>query len=326
MVAIGVAAPAGAAPIPPPQAIAEIEAAIAVTNAATTYRYVNNGSLGGEGAPGDRAVYNLPAGQYQQRTFGGEQRVFQALGNYHRIQWPSPKVRKKVRSARYLDRPKLQWEKGADASRYRDTYLGWADVEGGRRVGTLENVALDYYVTSADKQATATGTRYQLNGTQPAFEQTYDVDGAGRITRIDWTKDLDGLPVTDANEAWEYGEFTVKKPPGAATARIRLVRRAIQAATLNATLKAIALRTVRLARSERLSVAQMRPYARIFVTEDVNGIGDGDAEDPVARYVKIRLRPVPGGVRIFRTNPFTGTAHEWRVVKGKRWKAYRTAP
>ena len=43
-------------------------------------------------------------------------------------------------------------------------------------------------------------------------------------------------------------------------------------------------------------------------------------------YVKLRIRDVPGGVRVYRKNPITGTFHEWRITGGPAWRAFRTAP
>ena len=224
-----VATPALAAPYPVPNAKTELLAAIDATNAAASYQYLDN-SLGWT------AAFTL-AGQYQQVTVG-EQRVFNGVGNYHRIDWPSAAVEEKVTGPDYLDNLALQWELTDAASPYAlDYFRQWIDIRT-ERLGRIDSLANANFITVADKSTSGTDTVYRV-GDGDYFEYVYTVDAGGRITRLELTRG-NRIPETGKYETWAYVPVTVTEPAADTALPIATVRRAIQAATLNATIRSLA--------------------------------------------------------------------------------------
>ena len=307
-----VGAPAVAAPYPVPNAKAEIEAAVSATNAAPSYQYRRN-------ELGWTAVFNT-AGQYQQRTTQ-EQRVFNGVGNFHEIDWPSTHVRDKVRNTDYLDSPSLQWEFTEGANDF--DFPQWPDVLT-ERYGRIDSIPNRNSITVADKSVVGAETVYRV-GDGDYFEYVYTVDAGGRIVRIELTR-ANREAQTGQYETWEYVPVTVVEPDPDSVLPIAIVRRAIQAATLNTTLRTLTKRTATGSNNSRDDLRTMRRLAREIVQIE-NATGEGSEDEPIARSVRIKTRNVAGGVRIFRKNPYTGTRHEWRVTKpGARWKAVKTLP
>lgn len=307
------ASPAAAAPIPVPLAEAELATAVAATNAASTYRYTSS-------YLGETAAWNA-AGYYMYALDGRELRTY-ADGSYlQRINWPSAQARAKVIGPRYLNDPTLEWMSISPSSQYAVEIATWSDLVASpsSRRGYITYL-IPLGATAADKTPSAAGTQYTLSNT--AYEMVFMVDAGGRINRVTTTR-FDGAASTDRLETWDYSAVPIDRP---AAIPIETARRAIQAATLNTTIRQIAREAARDARSRRASLQTMR----YDVEEDVdilNAAGDGSQDEPIPRLVRIKQRPVPGGVRIFRKNPYTGTFHEWRVtLRGGAWRAYRTAP
>lgn len=308
-----IASPAVAAPIPVPQAEIELAAAVAATNAASTYRYASS-------YLGETAAWNA-AGYYMYALDGRELRTYADGTFLQRINWPNPQTRAKVIGPRYLNDPSLEWMSISPASRYAEELTSWSDLvasPGSRRGHITYLIPLG--ATAADKTPTPAGTQYTLSNA--SYEMVFTVDSSGRIDRVNTTR-FDGAVSTDRLETWEYSAVPIDRP---ASIPIETARRAIQAATLKSTIREIARDAASDARRARSSLRTVR----YDVEEDVdilNAAGDGSQDEPNPRLVKIRQRPIPGGVRIFRKNPYTGTFHEWRVtLRGGVWRAYRTAP
>ena len=304
--------PAMAAPYPVPNAKTEIQAAVDATNAAPSYQYRRN-DLGWTSA------YNA-AGQYQSVDVD-EQRVFDGVGNFHEIPWPSTRVRDKVQSPDYLDNSALRWELTVGVNNYE--FPQWPDVLT-ERLGRIDSVANLDFITVADKATSGTDTIYRV-GDGDFFEYVYTVNAAGRIVRLELTRG-NRIPETGKYETWEYVPVTVVQPEAATVLPIATVRRAIQAATLGATIKALAKDSAATGNRQRQSLRKLRVWTKEAVGLE-NAAGDGSEDEPIPRYVRIKVANVPGGVRIFRKNPYTGTRHEWRIGKrGATWKAFRTQP
>jgi hypothetical protein len=307
-----VAAPAFAAPYPVPNAKTEIQAAVDATNAAPSYQYRDN-SLGWTSA------YNS-AGQYQSVDVA-EQRVFNGVGNFHEIQWPSTRTRDKVQGPDYLDNPALRWELTVGVNNYE--FPQWSDILT-ERLGRIDTVANLNFITVADKTTSGTDTVYRV-GDGAIFEYVYTLNAGGRITRLELTRGA-GVPETGKYETWEYVPVTVVQPEAASVAPIETVRRAIQAATLGSTIRALAKDSASTGNRLRQNLRKLRVWTKEAVGLE-NASGDGSEDEPIPRYVRIKVADVPGGVRIFRKNPYTGTRHEWRIGKrGGTWKAFRTLP
>ncbi len=304
--------PAVAAPYPVPDAKSELLASVTATNAAPSYQYRDN-NLGWTSA------YNA-VGQYQEIDVD-EQRVFDGIGNFHEIGWPSDRVRRKVQSPDYLDNPSLQWELTVGANPYE--FPQWPDILTDR-LGRLDGVANLDFITVADKSTSGTDTVYRV-GDGDAFEYVYTVDATGRITRLELTRG-NRIPETGKYQTWQYVPVVVTQPPADTVLPIATVRRAIQAATLNATIKALAKDSAATGNRLRQRLRKLRIWTKEAVGLE-NASGDGSEDEPIPRHVRIRVKNVPGGVRIFRKNPYTGTRHEWRIGKrGSTWKAYKTQP
>ena len=310
-----VATPALAAPYPVPNAKTELLAAIDATNAAASYQYLDN-SLGWT------AAFTL-AGQYQQVTVG-EQRVVHGVGNYHRIDWPSAAVEEKVTGPDYLDNLALQWELTDAASPYAlDYFRQWIDIRT-ERLGRIDSLANANFITVADKSTSGTDTVYRV-GDGDYFEYVYTVDAGGRITRLELTRG-NRIPETGKYETWAYVPVTVTEPAADTALPIATVRRAIQAATLNATIRSLARDSAKTGNRLRQNLRKLRVWTKEAVGLE-NAAGDGSQDEPIPRYVRIRVANVSGGVRIYRRNPITGTRHEWRITKrGANWKAHKTQP
>ena len=312
-----VAAPAFAAPYPVPDAKNELVAAIAATNAAPSYQYLDNNL-------GWTAAYNA-AGQYQQVTTADEQRVFNGVGNYHQIQWPSPAVEEKVTGPDYLDNLALEWElTDADSPYAVDYFPQWPYIQSEERLGRIYSLANANFITVADKSTVGADTVYRV-GDGDYFEYVYTVNAGGRITRLEVTRG-NRTPLSGRFETWNYVPVSVTQPDAGTALPIATVRRAIQAATLNATIRTLAKESAATGNRQR----QRQRKLRLWTAEAVdleNAAGDGSQDEPIPRYVRIRVANVSGGVRIYRKNPITGTKHEWRITKrGAKWKAYKTQP
>ena len=312
-----VAAPAFAAPYPVPDAKNELVAAIAATNAAPSYQYLDNNL-------GWTAAYNA-AGQYQQVTTADEQRVFNGVGNYHQIQWPSPAVEEKVTGPDYLDNLALEWElTDADSPYAVDYFPQWPYIQSEERLGRIYSLANANFITVADKSTVGADTVYRV-GDGDYFEYVYTVNAGGRITRLEVTRG-NRTPLTGRFETWNYVPVTVTEPDPGTALPIATVRRAIQAATLNATIRTLAKESAATGNRQRQNLRKLRVWTREDVSLE-NAAGDGSQDEPIPRFVRIKVANVSGGVRIYRKNPITGTKHEWRITKrGAKWKAYKTQP
>jgi hypothetical protein len=306
------ASPAVAAPIPVPDAQAALALAVSATNSAPSYQYTSS-------YLGESATWNA-AGQYAWTRDGRETRQFSDDTYYESIVWPSVRVRTKVRSPRYLDDPALEWQSIGVGSRYRTELDSWPDLVADPAL-RLGHVRLTLSTaTFADRTTTATSTQYTVGDGR--FDYAVTVDAGGRIIRLATTR-FDGMPATDRAEEWTFGTVTVERP---AALPIETVRRALQAATLNATIRDLTRERARQSNRRGDSLRRMRVMTEEAVAL-TNGTGDGSQDEPLPRFVKLKVRNVPGGVRVFRTNPYTGTKHEWRITqRSGRWTAFRTQP
>jgi hypothetical protein len=302
--------PATADPITAPQAVTELTAAIEATNNADAYTFT-------DAQTGETARFNRTAGEYEQQGFDTF-KTFSATGTYYQIKWPSTAVRTKVLSPRYLNNPSLEWElvTGPLGALEIPLWPDLLDVTGERR-GLIYFPPREADITYADKTALPGGNRYVIgNG---FYEDVYTVDLAGRVVRLETTRSA-GSAVTGHLKTWDYVAVTVTPPATGTFLPYATVQRAIEAATLDKTLRSLARTTASSNRGR--SLARMRVMARERVS--IYNAGGEDEQIPV--YVKLRIRNVPGGVRIFRTNPITDTFHEWRIIRGPNWRAVRTAP
>ena len=235
-----VTTPAMAASIPLPQAAAELNAAIAATNAAPSYRYQETGSNGAQ------AAYNA-AGQYEENHFSfGHQLVFEGVGNFHEIKWRSDAVRDTVRG--YLNKPALQWEFVVGPNRYE--YLEWADVPFNRygRLDDLNTASLRV----ADKTTSGSETIYHVSFAGTQLVDVFTVDAAGRLARRALA-DQSGKLLDDSRETWDFVPVTLTQPSPDTVAPIRDVDEAIEAATLGTTIKRVARDAARTANRRALS-------------------------------------------------------------------------
>jgi hypothetical protein len=302
--------PAAADPITANQAVTELTAAIDATNSAEAYAYTDS-------IMGWTASFNRTTGQYEQNA-DDALKVFNGTGTYLAIRWPSTRVKNKVLSARYLNNPALQWQ--LVTGRLGDLEIPlWTDLldPRGERRGLIYFPPRETEISYADKTLVPGATRYTIGDS--FYEQIYTVDPSGRITRLENTRAA-SAPISDHVQTWEYAPVSVTAPAASTFLPYETVQRAIEAASLDKTIKSLAQG---IATSNRgRSLARMRVMARERV-----GIYNGGGEDEqVPIYVKLRIRNVAGGVRIYRTNPITGTFHEWRVTRGPNWRAVRTAP
>lgn len=302
--------PAAADPITATQAVTELTAAIDATNNADSYAYT-------DAMMGWTAAFNRTAGQYEQNT-DNAMKVFNGTGTYWAVQWPSTGVKNKVLSARYLDNPALQWQ--LVTGRLGDLEIPlWTDLldPRGERRGLIYFPPRETEIAYADKTLLPGATRYTIGDS--FYEQIYTVDPSGRITRLENTRAA-SAPVSGHVQTWEYVTVGVTAPAANTVLPYETVQRAIEAASLNKTLKSLAQGIATSSRGRGL--ARMRVSARERV-----GIYNGGGEDEqIPVYVKLRISSVSGGVRIYRKNPITGTFHEWRVTRGPNWRAVRMAP
>lgn len=301
------AQPAAATPLPVPDALAELHVAVDASNAAPEYSYRNN-------QLGWTAKYRA-AGSYQEVTTE-EVRIFEGVGNFHRISW-TPRVRDKVRG--YLDVPDLGWELSTDLLPYE--FEQWIDIQSWR-MDRLNDIANERFVTSADKTAHGDATVYTLAG--EAFEYKYTVVD-GLVTRRETTRGA-GKPVEGDFETWDYGPVEIEQPGADAFRPIATVRRAIEAATLNRTIREIVRSVRRKARNRSLTPDRVRTRARQKVFS-ANVIGEGNVDEPIERSVRLKTRTLPNGVKVYSRNPYTGTVHAWAVVSGNSgWRTKKMAP
>lgn len=306
------ASPAAAEPITPQQAATALSNAVIATNAANNYRF-NDAQMPWS------AAFNRAAGQYEQDGIS-RAKVF-TTGTYAAIQWPSPRVRTKVRGPQYLNTPRLEWAflaapiDGLELPMWE----GIADDRSGERRGMIAFPPREIDIAYADRTVSPATTRYTIGNEY--YESVYTVDAAGRITRIDNLREA-GESVSGHVRTWEY-DIPVEVTTPAADSHLPYptVERAIEAASLNSTLKGLAQEVARQNRGR--SLRQMRVDAQETIGFH-NGGGEGD-QAPV--YVKLKVRNIAGGVRMFRKNPFTGTFHEWQIrARGENWRATKTAP
>ena len=304
------AGPAIADPIPASQAVTELTAAINATNSADSYSF-------SDVLMSETASFNRTAGQYEQQGFDTF-KTFSATGTYYQIKWPSTAIRTKVLGPRYLNNAALQWElvTGPLGALEIPLWPDLIDVNGERR-GLIYFPPRESDIAYADKTAVAGGTRYAIGNSM--YEEVYNVDVSGRVVRLETTRAA-GAAVAGHLKTWDYTPVAVTAPAAGTFLPYAEVQRAIEAASLNKTLKSLTRNTASSNRGRTL--ARMRVMAREKVT--IYNAGGEDEQVPV--YVKLRIRNVPGGVRVYRKNPITGTFHEWRIIDGPAWRAVRTAP
>lgn len=306
--AVFAAAPAQAAPIPAPQAVSELTAAIIATNDADTYTFTDL-------RRGQTAALNRTASQYQQDGL----RVFRDQGTFVEIDWPSERVARKVRGPSYLTNVLLQWSQLQAPIDNLEIPM-WTDLlePNSDRLGQIYFPPREADVAYADKTAVPEGQRYIIGNAY--YEEIYTVDTAGRIVRLENTRGA-GLPLSGEVRTWSYAPVSVAVPAEDTVMPYATVQRAIEAATLNNTIRDLARTSASDSRGQGLR--SMRAIAE----ENVGIYNAGGMDDSVAVFVRIKIRNVSGGVRIFRTNPLTGTFHAWRVTRGSGgWQARKVAP
>lgn len=302
--------PAAADPITAPQAVTEITAAINATNGADAYAYT-------DALMGWTASFNRSTGQYEQNA-DDAMKVFNGTGTYWAIRWPSTRVKTKVLSSRYLNNPVLQWQ--LVTGRIGDLEIPlWTDLldPRGERRGLIYFPPRETEIAYADKTLVPGATRYTIGDS--FYEQIFTVDPSGRITRLENTRAA-SAPITGHVQTWEYVPVSVTPPAADTALPYETVQRAIEAASLNTTIKSLAQGIAVSNRGRSLS--RMRDLAE----ERIMLYNSGGEDEQIPIYVKLRIRNVAGGVRIYRTNPITGTFHEWRVTRGPNWRAVRVAP
>jgi hypothetical protein len=287
-----VATPALAAPYPVPNAKTELLAAIDATNAAASYQYLDN-SLGWT------AAFTL-AGQYQQVTVG-EQRVFNGVGNYHRIDWPSAAVEEKVTGPDYLDNLALQWELTDAASPYAlDYFRQWIDIRTER---------LGPHRLTGQRQLHHGGRQVHLGNRHRLprrGRRLLRVRLHGRCGRADHTaRTHPRQPHPRRRASTRRGPTCLSQSPSPRPTRLcpsRPVRRAIQAATLNATIRSLARDSAKTGNRLRQNLRKLRVWTKEAVGLE-NAAGDGSQDEPIPRYVRIRVANVSGGVRDLPQEP-----------------------
>jgi hypothetical protein len=294
-----IATPAYAEPIPATQAAAELASAVTATNNAEAYTWTTS--------HGQAAKLNRASMQYEESGYS-QLKVIGSV-SYFPIRWPSDRIRVKVLGARYLNNPALVWAFTSESLGGLEIAL-WPDVIAPRsdRLGSVYSSPDASQITFADKAPTpGGGFQYTITAGSTTSVTT---DSAGRISSLQDYR----------SQNWNYVAPTVNPPDPATTLPYPTVGRAIQSARLGQTIRDLARR---IAATRTRSLTALRNIADEVVV--IHNAGGEDEQMPV--YVKLRLRNVANGVRIFRKNPITGTFHEWRVTEGARgWRAYRTAP
>ena len=125
-----------------------------------------------------------------------------------------------------------------------DDYSGWSydqplpsgkkSAEKWMKFGVTKRETLIYEITPT---AVVVGDGFAI--AHYYFEYVYTVDASGRITRLELARG-NRIPQTGTYQTWEYVPVVVVQPSADTVLPIATVRRAIQAATLNATIRSLA--------------------------------------------------------------------------------------